>query len=226
MPPGDDDGRSQRLTVQAGYDELAETYADERQTLADDAVVDRLLAAAPDGRVLDAGCGAGRPFLEHLAAHRPVLGLDFSAEQVRRAADVAPGRVLQGDMTALPVADDGVAAVTPFYSLIHVPADRHADVYAEFARALRPGGVVLVTTGTEDWSGRNDDWLDTGVAMEWDILGEERSTALLEDAGFEVSDRVGVVDDLGDGGDRGGDTLVDPDSEAADKLFLLATLEP
>jgi len=222
---GADDDLAQRPTVKQGYDELADAYAEEREDFEDHAVLDALVEAAPPGRVLDAGCGAGDPILDALSEELPVLGLDFSREQVRRADDVVPGRVVQGDMTALPVADDSVAAVTAFFSLIHVPGDRHADVYEAFARVLRPGGVVLVTTGTDDWSGRNDDWLDGGAAMEWDILGEERSTEHLEAAGFTVTDRFGVVDDLGEDDDRDGDNLVDPDSEAADKLFLLATLE-
>jgi SAM-dependent methyltransferase len=220
----DDSGLAQRTTVMRGYDQLADVYADERESFEDHQVLQSLLADAPDGRILDAGCGAGDPVLERLARDRPVVGLDFSSEQVRLADDVAPGRVVRGDMTALPVADDSVAAVTAFYSLIHVPADQHADVYAEFARALQPGGVVLVTTGTEDWSGRNDDWLDGGAPMEWDILGPDASVAHLDAAGFEVYDRVGVVDDLGEDTSRTGDTLVDPDSERADKLFLFARL--
>ena len=222
--PEDADGRDRRTTVMRGYDELADVYADERESFEDHRILDTLLADAPEGRILDAGCGAGDPVLERFARDRPVLGLDFSSEQLRLANDVAPGRVARGDMTALPVADDSVAAVTAFYSLIHVPADQHADVYAEFARALRPGGVVLVTTGTEDWSGRNDDWLDGGAPMEWDILGPDASVAHLDDAGFEVYDRVGVVDDLGEEDSRTGDNLVDPDSERADKLFLYARL--
>jgi len=221
----DDDGRDQRTTVMQGYDELAAVYADERESFEDHRILESLLADAPDGRILDAGCGAGDPVLDRVASERPVLGLDFSSEQVRLANDVAPGRVVRGDMTALPVADDSVAAVTAFYSLIHVPAAQHADVYAEFARVLQPGGVVLVTTGTEDWSGRNDDWLDAGAPMEWDILGPDASIAHLDAAGFDVYDRVGVVDDLGEEDARTGDNLVDPDSEDADKLFLLARLE-
>ena len=222
--PNEDDARDQRTTVMQGYDELAAVYADERQSFEDHRILESLLADAPDGRILDAGCGAGDPVLDRFARDRPVLGLDFSGEQVRLANDVAPGRVVRGDMTALPAADDSVAAVTAFYSLIHVPAAQHADVYAEFARALHPGGVVLVTTGTEDWSGRNDDWLDGGAPMEWDILGPDASIAHLDAAGFDVYDRVGVVDDLGEEHSRTGDNLVDPDSERADKLFLFARL--
>lgn len=220
----DEDGLAQRTTVMRGYDELADRYAAERDHFDDLAILDGLLADAPEGRILDAGCGDGDPILDRLASDRPVVGIDFSSEQVRRANRVAPGRVARADLTALPVAADSLAAITAFYSLIHVPADRHGDVYAEFARTLQTGGIVLVTVGTQEWSGRNEDWLDGGAPMKWDILGPEKSTERLEAAGFDVYDRIGVVDDLGEDADRDDDNLVDPDSDDADKLFLFARL--
>ncbi|WP_435349516.1 class I SAM-dependent methyltransferase [Haloarchaeobius sp. HRN-SO-5] len=214
----------QRNLVRRSYDELADVYAAETGPNENDVLVDRLQADAPDGPLLDAGCGDGETVLEYLADDRTVTGLDFSREQATRANRVVPGMVAQGDMTALPFAADSFAAVTAFYSIIHVPGEQHADVYEEFARVLRPAGVVLVTTGTEDWVGRSDDWLDGGAPMEWDILGPEKSTDLLNAAGFEVYETVGVVDAVGDDVDREKSRLVDPDSGEAEKLFLFARL--
>ncbi|MFC4405827.1 class I SAM-dependent methyltransferase [Haloarchaeobius iranensis] len=219
----DDDGLAQRELVRRGYDELAETYAAEREGNENDALLDRLRSDAPPGRVLDAGCGDGTSALSPLAGERPVAGLDFSREQATRANEVAPGRVVQGDMTALPFADGTFAAVGAFYSIIHVPAGETPTVYEEFARVLSPGGVALVTTGTEGWAGRNDDWLAGGAPMEWDILGLDRSTGLLEAAGFTVYETVGVVDGLGQDGKTS--RLVAADSDEAEKLFIFARLE-
>ena len=219
----EDDGLAQRELVRRGYDELADTYAAEREGQENRVLLDRLRDDAPPGQVLDAGCGDGESVLDALTDERPVAGLDFSWAQANRANGVAPGRVVQGDMTALPFAADTFAAVTAFYSIIHVPAAETPAVYEEFARVLRPGGVALVTTGTADWAGRNDDWLAGGAPMEWDILGLERSTELLNAAGFEVYETVGVVDGLGD--DETASRLVDADSENADKLFIYARLE-
>lgn len=219
-----DDALAQRTLVRRGYDEIADVYAAESGGDEDGLLVDRLRADAPDGRVLDAGCGDGERVMADLADHRPVTGLDFSREQARRANAVVPGRVVQGDVTALPYAADSFAAVAAFYSVIHVPGPQHASVYEEFARVLEPGGVLLVTTGTEDWEGRTEDWLGGGTAMEWTILGGEASTRRLEAAGFDVYDAVGVVDTLGDDVDRTGGRVVEPDSEAAEKLFLFARL--
>ncbi|MFD1645275.1 class I SAM-dependent methyltransferase [Haloarchaeobius litoreus] len=221
----DEDARASRAVVRQGYDELADTYASERGDQGNETLLDRLRADAPPGPFLDAGCGDGRGVLDVLASERSVAGLDLSQEQARRANDVAPGRVVQGDMTALPYDADTFAGVTAFYSIIHVPAAETPDVYEEFARVLRPGGVALVTTGTEDWTGRNDDWLAGGAPMEWEILGREASTRHLEAADFEVFDAVGVIDTLGDDRERGESQLVDAESDDAEKLFLFARLD-
>jgi SAM-dependent methyltransferase len=222
----DDDALRQRTAVRRGYDELAAAYASERAEADHDALLDRFLEAAPpDGRVLDAGCGAGHPVLSRLASEREVLGMDFSDEQVARASTVAPGRVVQGDMTALPFADDAFAAIAAFYSVIHVPFEQHADVYAEFARVLEPGGTLAVTVGAEDWQGRNDDWLDSGTAMEWSHYGLETSRELLAAAGFDVHDAVGVVDTVGDDGSVEETRLLDPDHEDAGHPCCFARLQ-
>lgn len=221
---GQDEADAQRELVRRGYDELADAYAAERGDHGTGVLLDRLRADAPAGPILDAGCGDGTPVLASLAAERVVAGLDFSREQATRANDAVPGRIVQGDMTRLPYEADSFAAITAFYSVIHVPGEQQADVYSEFARVLQPGGVALVTTGTQDWQGRNEDWLDGGAPMSWDILGPERSTELLEAAGFSVYETVGVVDEVGDDVDRVDGKLVDADSDEAEKLFLFARL--
>lgn len=219
-----DDALAQRTAVRRGYDELADAYAAERDGTNYDVLLDRFLADAPAGPVLDVGCGAGDPVLSQLATERSVVGLDFSREQLARASDVAPGRVVQGDMTSLPFDDDAFAALTAFCSVIHVPFDQHPDVYAEFARVLEPGGELLVTVGADDWSGRNDDWLDSGTPMEWSHYGLEKSRELITDAGFTVTDAVGILG-AGLGDDRTTEPkLVEPDAEGAGHPFCFARL--
>lgn len=222
-PPGDD-ALAQRTAVRRGYDELADAYAAERHGTNYDVLLDRFLADAPAGPVLDVGCGAGEPVLSQLATDRSVVGLDFSREQLSRADDVAPGRVVQGDMTSLPFEDDAFAALTAFCSVIHVPFDQHAAVYAEFARVLQAGGELLVTVGADEWSGRNDDWLDSGTPMEWSHYGLEKSRELVTHAGFTVTDAVGILG-AGLGDDRSTEPeLVEPDAEGAGHPFCFARL--
>lgn len=212
----------QRDVVRRGYDRLAADYAAARAPDRHDAellagLLDRLETGA---RVLDVGCGDGRPVLSRVlggsgsrgaAGDRPVspatgdrrarvLGLDLSREQCRRARERVDGAaaVLQGEMTRLPVADDVVDAVTAFHSVIHVPAGEHPAVYREFARVLRPGGWLLCSAGEQAWEGRNQDWLDTGVTMAWSFPALEGTVAAIEAAGFVVVERLVAEEVLDD----------------------------
>jgi|GEM_PF-6637394 len=50
----------------------------------------------------------------------------------------------------------------------------------------------------EGWEGTNDDWLDTGTAMEWSYYGPKQSREIVEAAGFDVLDeRVPEVESDG-----------------------------
>ncbi|MFC5970322.1 class I SAM-dependent methyltransferase [Halomarina salina] len=177
----------QRRRVRDAYDDIAADYDDQRGE--DGAGVLRVLLdrLGPDSRVLDAGCGGGRVGLDGLDPHHRTVGLDFSGEQLRVAAEAGRGDALvAGDMTGLPFADDAFDAVASLFAVIHLPTDDHGTALSEFARVLRPGGWLLFNTGDHEWEGANDDWLETGTRMEWSYPDPEETRRLLADAGFEV----------------------------------------
>ena len=202
--------------VRRGYDGLAETYADERDPDSREGeLLERVLERLPrPARLLDAGCGQGDPVLRRVtdAPEIETIGLDFSREQLGFARDAAPDvSLVRGDMTSLPVETDAVDAVTAFHSLIHVPMGDHQAVVDEFARVLRPNGLLLMTEGTNDWHGANPNWLESGVEMQWHIAGADETRAQLRRAGFAVRDEWLVGDELAD--------------EEADWTVFLAHLE-
>ena len=92
---------------------------------------------APEGPILDAGCGEGS-FLKALVpepATRPCIGLDLSRPGIQRAARGGGGWLWAvGDLSRLPLQTSSMAAIVNILS----PAN-----YPEFSRVLRPGGVVL-----------------------------------------------------------------------------------
>lgn len=47
-------------------------------------------------------------------------------------------------MTDLDLADGSVAGLVAWYSLIHIPDDQIAVVFAHFRRVVRPGGPLLL----------------------------------------------------------------------------------
>ncbi|WP_267639565.1 class I SAM-dependent methyltransferase [Haloarchaeobius amylolyticus] len=181
--------------VRRGYDDLAATYDAQRDRAGHSvAILEAFLDTLDDpDRVLDAGCGGGRPVLRRLAESTEAVGLDISAEQVRLAREHAPAAaLLQGDMTRLPFAADSFDAVVAYWSLIHVPEADHQAVLDEFAKVLRPGGRALVCEAAEPWNGENPDWLDAGVEMQWNMAGAEVTRDQLLAAGFEVENVWGA----------------------------------
>lgn len=176
--------------VRRGYDDVAERYATER---ADGGrgmeILDHFLAPLTKPvRILDAGCGQGAPVLRQLSTTATAIGVDFSREQLCLAAKNAAGASpIQGDMTSLPICDGVFDAVTAYHSLIHVPIDDHRTVIDEFARVLQPDGRLLLSEGSDEWSGTNPDWLDSGVEMQWRITGAKTTREQLQNAGFTIT---------------------------------------
>jgi SAM-dependent methyltransferase len=132
--------------------ELAAAYARISATNAANAAYERpamraLLGDVRDLDVLDAGCAAG----EHsawLAEHGArVVALDASEAMVRLARERLGEhvRVLQADLAQpLPLADASVDVVLSSLTL-HYLVDWAAPL-REFARALRPGGKLILST--------------------------------------------------------------------------------
>ena len=199
------DVTDRRQRVRRSYDELGDRYADSRSDEPPELThLDRFLETLPDdATVLDAGCGPGTPVASTLADRVAVLGLDVSRGQLTVAHEAVPdGAFVQGDMTRLPMADESVAGVVAFHSIIHVPTDDHPDVFAEFARVLEAGGPLLVTSGTAAWEGSNPDWLGDGTPMHWSYPGPDETRAMLETAGFTVEDTWTVADGFADAGEK------------------------
>ena len=103
-------------------------------------------------RVLDLGGGTGRATIAVDASERTVV--DISRPMLRRARTrtaSGPGRpgdppgplgAVRGDAGRLPVADNSVDAAIVVDAFHHMP-DQQA-VVSEAARALRPGGVLVI----------------------------------------------------------------------------------
>jgi len=187
--------------TRAGYDALAEQYADLSQAALDAAPLDRALLGAfaellrtdhPDPLVLDVGCGPGT-VAGHLV-HRlgvPARGIDLSPAMVERARRAHPDVVFDvGQMGALDIADGSVAGLVAWYSLIHVPGDRRADVVREFARVLRPGGHVLLAFQVGEDTLHLDEVFGRPVSLDFHRLRSDDVVELLERAGFEVAARL------------------------------------
>ena len=144
--------------------------------------------------MLDLGCGVGTAAL-YLARRRPVdvVGVSISPTQVRLADRFAArGGPLQGrvrfavaDFTALPSDLTGFDLAFAIESFVH--ADPAAAFFDQAARALRPGGALVVVDDVR--SGDRDDPALDDVRAGWhapSLLSVAEAEALAADAGLAL----------------------------------------
>lgn len=90
---------------------------------------------APEGPVLDAGCGEGTFLLASAEDSRPCFGADLAREGIRLAASGGNGLGwFVADLARLPFKNETLSAVLNILS----PA-----AYPEFRRVLKPDGVLI-----------------------------------------------------------------------------------
>ncbi len=139
--------------VIATYDREGVAWAATRdRRLTERPWLDRALAIAPHDRgrrrVLDLGCGAGRPIAEYLVDRGCIVtGVDASRPMIELFAQVVPRAVaLHADMRTLRLSDvfDLVVAWDSFF---HLSPHDQRGMFPVFAAHAAPGGVLLLTTG-------------------------------------------------------------------------------
>lgn len=188
--------------VRAAYEASAPTYlhhigttVDEHVETASDIelleqVAARLRDQAP-GVVLDVGCGPGRVAAFLTTRGVATIGVDLSEAMLDAARLAHHGLpVVQGDLHRLPVGPGSVAGLMSWYSIIHTPPAGLRRVFAEFARVVRPDGVLVVAfqSGTGE-SLRRDDAYGTGLPMTSIRHDAARVADELERAGLTVESR-------------------------------------
>lgn len=189
--------------VRRGYDRAADSYLAAR-TLggADMALLaDLIPGLAPGARVLDAGCGAGRPVSEALiGAGLSVSGLDISIRQLQLSrSNLGLATVAQGDLAALPFASGAFDAVVSYYAIFHLPRAEHRTVFAEMRRVLRARGSALLCLGSRDIPEDRDadSWL--GQPMYWSQFDAATNLDLLAASGLRPLWHREIVDPMGHG---------------------------
>jgi cyclopropane fatty-acyl-phospholipid synthase-like methyltransferase len=197
--------------VEEGYDAIAERFGAWRAAIEgspDDEWLAELLGKVPDrADVLELGCGQGEAARRIVDAGHRYVGIDISAEQLRRARALVPEADFRhGDLSKLAVDEESFDAVVSLYVFGHLPRAELPALLERIADWLRPGGRLLATFGRSGWEGVEDDFI--GVPMFFGSYTDEDTLALLERAGF-VAERAEVV------------PIVEPEGDAS-FLWVLA----
>ncbi len=105
----------------------------------------------PNARVLEVGCGTGRPVVLFARADCSVTGIDIdlNALEVARARsqeDRVGVDLFPADGLHLPFALSSYDIVLCHNVLEHIPRAMHSRAVCEMARVLRPGGILFIQT--------------------------------------------------------------------------------
>ena len=182
------DGPSDRSSVEEATDRFT------------DLLIERL-QAGPGDRVLDVGCGVGRPALRVAASTGAgVTGITISREQVEQARELASAEGMTGrvafeyaDGMDLPFAAESFDAVLAFESIVHM--DRPVAL-KEMTRVLKPGGRVVLTDvfalAGEAAPPAQDE--DSGISSWMRTIDDY--PALVADAGLVLDDLTDVTKNI------------------------------
>ncbi|GAB3128610.1 class I SAM-dependent methyltransferase [Tsukamurella serpentis] len=162
-----------------------ENYWFRRHEIAYLAIEDRY----PGRAVLEAGSGEGYGAAMLAAAGARVTALDYDESAVAHVKAAYPAvTMLHGNLDELPLGDSSMDAVVNFQVIEHLWDQPR--FLREVARVLRPGGELAISTPNRiTFSPGRDTPLNPFHTRE---LNSGELTELLEQAGLEVTEKLGV----------------------------------
>jgi ArsR family transcriptional regulator len=141
----------------------------------------------PGLRVADVGTGTGVLAFELARLGLSVVGVDNSPRMIEAAREKlaregelpAPIEFREGDGAALPLADAEVDAA--FAHMVLHSVDAPAEVVAEMARVVSPGGAVIAV----DFVRHDQEWMRRELGVVWLGFDPEEATGWFESAGLD-----------------------------------------
>ncbi len=172
--------------VASGYDAAGAAYDAQRDEHPRPELLRLIELLPPRARVLDIGCGGGRPVTLALAQRADVVGVDISAGQIERARKAVPNATfVVGDIMSQRFTPASFEAVVAFYALFHLPRQEHKPLLERVATWLAPGGYLLATVSQRGHPGYTEpDFF--GARMYWSEFDVDWYADTLSELGFEI----------------------------------------
>ncbi|MBI1353102.1 MAG: methyltransferase domain-containing protein [Acidobacteria bacterium] len=178
-------------TVRAAYDEVASQYAEKFSDELAHKPLDRELltrfaaSVRPGGAVYDLGCGPGQTTAFLHACGAAAQGIDLSPRLLGQARARHPAiNFLAGDMLALPLPDSSAHGLLSFYSIVHFTPPQLGLALREMARALAPGGLLLLAFHVGDQVIALEEFLGRAGRLDFVFHDPQAVSAQLAGSGF------------------------------------------
>ena len=175
--------------VNPTYERIGHIWAQQRRVdLMERAWLDRMISTAPRStgkpRVLDLGCGSGRPIGTYLSERGlQITAVDAAATMTELyALNVPRSEVIQADMRGLAL-DRQFDAILAWNSFFHLAVEDQRRMFATFAAHAAPRAALMFTSGhiAGEAIGQVADAPIYHASLDPDAYRD-----LLKDAGFSV----------------------------------------
>lgn len=183
--------------TQTSYDQVAAEYAEKFKDEMDDkpfdrACLDRLAREVGDlGPICDLGCGPGQIARYLHRQDAEAIGVDLSPGMIAEARRLNPDiHFHEGDMLSLPEADNAWGGIAAFYCIIHIPREQVVDALREMKRALKPGGVLLLTFHIGEEVKHVEEWWEKPVNLDFAFYQSAEMEVWLKEAGLELEETL------------------------------------
>ena len=176
----------QEELVRKGYNKIAKEYQANRHIFKNSKELEEFASSlSENAKILDVGCGAGVPVTKFLVeCGFDVTGVDFSESMLKLARKNVPkAKFIKKDMTKMDFEDDSFDGLTAFYSVFHIPKEKHFFLFKSFHRILKDQGVMMICIGGDEWEGTAEYF---GTEMFWSHYSSEKSLQLVKDAEFQI----------------------------------------
>ncbi len=179
--------------VKLGWNEYAKVTKAERNISPEYSVLKMFSDMLPkNSDVLDIGCGSGRPITQYLSdeGHR-LLRIDISPGQIGKARlQLVKSNVAIADMMNYKYPDDHYHGLVCLHSLVHVERIYHSKLLKIFYRALKPGGLILISINTDSKEGIS--YLNSDIPMFYSHFDEFESIKNITSANFSIIYKTAV----------------------------------
>ena len=184
--------------IKKSYDAIADTWNEKREWYIEQGAIDEAITHLPiDAKILDAGCGSGKPIAAYLIDKGfDVYGVDISPKLIEYAKQVIPeDQLFVSDMCDFST-NIKFDAIVCWFALFHIHADHHLDVLKKFHSFLKPNGILLITFADTSYEpDRTKIKVIDEHTIESEMFGErfchsgnppEINTQLIISAGFDI----------------------------------------